>query len=152
MWLLSSAFEENQTIDRRFTADGLDESPPLTIHDVPKAAKSLVLCMSDPDAPRGTWIHWVRVDIPPTTTKLAAAQPRTVFPGDGSCQLRNDFGWVGYGGPAPPRGQTHRYEFKLVALDRVLNVDPKVSCQAVSQLMTGCILATATLTAIYGRV
>lgn len=151
MRLTSSAFEENQAIDRRYTADGLDESPPLTIADVPKAAKSLVLWMSDPDAPRGTWNHWVWVGLPPTTTKIAAAQPRVVFLGDGSLQLRNDFGRVGYGGPAPPKGQTHRYEWKLFALDRVLRVEPGVSPHAVAQAMTGHVLATATLTGSYGR-
>ena len=119
--LTSPAFTEGGIIPREFTCDGADRSPPLEWSGVPQTARSLVLICDDPDAPVGTWSHWVLYDLSPSITSLAAdlmatLDPKTVVkqPGLTVSQGKNDFGKIGYGGPCPPRG-VHRYFFRLYA-------------------------------------
>ena len=126
--LTSPAFTEGGMIPREFTCDGADRSPPLEWSGVPRTARSLVLICDDPDAPGGTWSHWVLYDLAPSITSLdegvaadlvATLEPKTVVkqPRLTVSQGRNDFGKIGYGGPCPPRG-VHRYFFRLYALDQ----------------------------------
>src|SRR5436309_9696482 len=103
----STAFTEDHPIPRKYTADGDDVSPPLTWSGVPHGTRSLVVLCEDPDAPRGTWTHWVLFNLPPETRELSEATPaQPALPG-GAAQGNNDFGKVGYGGPAPPPGKPH---------------------------------------------
>lgn len=108
----STAFDQGDTVPTRFTCDGADVSPPLRWRHIPKKAKSLALIVDDPDAPGGTWTHWVVLDIP-TTTK---GSHKAKVPKSG-VQAKNSWGEAKYGGPCPPSG-THRYRFKLYALDK----------------------------------
>ena len=112
MQLTSSAFKYGQPIPARFTCDGEDISPSLAWSNIPAAAKSLALVCDDPDAPVGTWIHWIVVNIPVTAAGIPENGPLP----EGSLEIKNSFGKTEYGGPCPPSG-THRYFFKLYALD-----------------------------------
>jgi Raf kinase inhibitor-like YbhB/YbcL family protein len=115
MKITSSAFQEGANIPSKFTCDGSDTSPPLQIADIPSGAKSLVLIMDDPDAPSGLFTHWAVWNIPVQTSSISEGDvPNGV-------QGTNDFGKSGYGGPCPPSG-THRYYFKIFALDRELDL------------------------------
>jgi len=109
--LTSQAFSNNGMIPSEYTCDGADGNPPLTIRDIPAKSRSFALIVDDPDAPKGTWVHWVVWNIGPDTTDI----PANSVPG-GALQGTNDFGKRSYGGPCPPSG-THRYFFKLYALD-----------------------------------
>lgn len=113
MKLTSPEFEHNKLIPRKFTCMGEDVNPALHIKDIPKAAQSLVLIVDDPDAPMGNWVHWVVYDIPAIADIKEGSIPGT--------QGINDFNKINYGGPCPPSG-THRYFFKLYALDTKLNL------------------------------
>lgn len=112
MQIRSPEFQNGQPIPARFTCDGEDLSPALAWSGVPASAKSLALVVDDPDAPAGTWVHWVVVNLPPGTEGLAEGGPLPA----GALEVTTDFGRPGYGGPCPPGG-THRYQFKLYALD-----------------------------------
>ena len=115
MKITSSAFQEGTNIPSKFSCDGADTSPPLQIAGVPSGAKSLVLIVDDPDAPSGLFTHWTVWNISPQSSSIAeGSTPKGV-------QGTNDFGKSGYGGPCPPSG-THRYYFKVFALDRVLDL------------------------------
>ena len=115
MKITSSAFQEGANIPSKFSCDGANTSPPLQISDVPSEAKSLVLIVDDPDAPSGLFTHWEVWNISPQTSTIAeGSTPKGV-------QGLNDFGKSGYGGPCPPSG-THRYYFKIFALDRELDL------------------------------
>jgi Raf kinase inhibitor-like YbhB/YbcL family protein len=114
MKISTSAFEEGGTIPKQFSRDGGDKSPALQIEDVPEQAKSLVLIMDDPDAPKGTFTHWILFNVSPRTKEIHQDSPPVM-----ATQGRNDFGDIGYGGPRPPSGE-HRYFFKIFALDAVL--------------------------------
>ena len=141
----SPAFDNDQSIPPRFTADGVDLSPELRIDGVPEGTKSLALIMDDPDAPMGTWVHWVLWNIPPDAALIAeGAEP------EGSAGGRNGWGRTGYGGPAPPSG-THRYFFKLYALDAVLDLPPTADKAALERAMEGHLLGTAQLMGTYAR-
>ena len=143
MRLSSTAFEPDGPIPRRYTCDGLDASPPLALADVPAAAVSLVLVMDDPDAPRGTWDHWVAYDIP-VGTQIAEAVAALGTPG------RNSWGRTGYGGPCPPSG-THRYVFSVYAVDSRLGLAPGADKAAVLGAIAGHVLAEARLVGLYQR-
>lgn len=117
----SSAFQDGGMIPKRYTCDGQDISPPLSWGGVPANAKSIALIMDDPDAPVGTWVHWVLFNIPPGTKELAEKIPPSLSLPDGARHGKNGWGKLGYGGPCPPGG-THRYYFKFYALDIILNV------------------------------
>jgi Raf kinase inhibitor-like YbhB/YbcL family protein len=118
----STAFREGETIPKQYTGDGKDLSPPLQWGVPPDGTRSLALICDDPDAPRGTWVHWVLFNLPSDVRALDEGVPPKETLANGTRQGKNDFGKVGYGGPAPPRGKPHRYFFKLYALDTVLDL------------------------------
>jgi Raf kinase inhibitor-like YbhB/YbcL family protein len=149
--ITSSAFEEGGTIPTKYTCDGPDLSPPLMWSGAPERTKSFALVCDDPDAPMGTWVHWVIYNIPGDTTGLpeGVAPDRTLQ--SGARQGMTDFKRVGYGGPCPPRGPAHRYYFKLYALDSILDLDPGKSKKDLLGAMKGHILGEAQLMGRYGR-
>jgi len=149
--LTSSAFSEGSPIPKRYTCDGEDLSPPLKWSGAPQNAKSLALICDDPDAPAGTWVHWVLYNVPATTTELPEGMPTSEVVLGGAQQGVNDFRRVGYGGPCPPRGSPHRYFFRLYALDITLNLKPRASKQGVVSAMQGHILAEGQLMGTYRR-
>jgi len=144
MKLTSSAFENEGSIPAEFTCDGDDVSPPLAISEAPENTKSLALVCDDPDAPVGTWDHWVVFNIPADTKEIAKA---TDPQGTGG---KNSWGRTGYGGPCPPSG-VHRYFFKLYALDTELDLAEGSGKGEVEQAMEGHILVQAELMGKYQR-
>ncbi len=143
MRLTSPAFVNGGSIPVRHTCDGDDISPPLDIDDVPPETESLVLVMDDPDAPRGTWDHWVAYDIEPTS-HIPEGVGTLGTPG------RNGWGDTGYGGPCPPAG-THRYIFRVLALDRRLGLPPGLTKGEVLAAAQPHVLSEAVLVGLYGR-
>ena len=141
----SPVFENNGSIPGKYTCDGLDVNPPLKIDNVPSEAKSLALIMDDPDAPRGIWVHWVVWNIDPKTEEI-----REDTVPKGSVQGINDFEKRDYGGPCPPSG-THRYFFKLYALDTLLNFSSDAGKAGLEKAMKGCIIAQAQIVGLYKR-
>ena len=113
MEIKSPAFSEGQAIPSKYTCDGKDVSPPITWSETPRGTKSLALIADDPDAPMGTWVHWVIYNLPPGTRQLPEELPTDGRLPDGTIQGKTDFGRAGYGGPCPPSG-THRYFFRLL--------------------------------------
>jgi Raf kinase inhibitor-like YbhB/YbcL family protein len=151
MQVTSSAFREGETIPRKYTGDGEDQSPPLQWSGVPEAAKSLALISDDPDAPRGTWVHWVLFNLPADTRQLPEGlSPDKEVLGK-ALQGTTDFRKIGYGGPAPPPGKPHRYYFKVYALDMALNLKAGATKQDLIKAMEGHILAEGQLMGKYGR-
>jgi Raf kinase inhibitor-like YbhB/YbcL family protein len=148
--LLSPEFKNGQAIPRKFTCDGSDVSPKLVWKDAPAGTASFVLLVNDPDAPVGDWVHWVIYNIPASLTHLEEGIPAEKVLADGSLQGRNSWHQVRYGGPCPPGG-THRYFFKLFALDRLLKLDAGAERQEVLRAMQGHILAQAQLIGVYTR-
>jgi Raf kinase inhibitor-like YbhB/YbcL family protein len=148
--ITSPAFTAGGPIPSRFSCQGQDISPPLTWGEPPAGTRSFALVMDDPDAPTGTWDHWVLFDLPPDTRDLpegvAADQTRP----DGSRHGLNSWRRVGYGGPCPPGGR-HRYFFTLYALDALLGLSPATTKAALQRAMTGHTLATAELMGTYQR-
>jgi Raf kinase inhibitor-like YbhB/YbcL family protein len=141
--LASPAFADGQAIPAKHTCDGADVSPPLRVSGVPADAKSLALVVDDPDAPMGVWVHWVVWDIPPDTSEI----PEDSTPG---IEGVTDFKSNGWGGPCPPGG-THRYAFKLYALDRRLGLALNGGKSDLLKAMEGHILAQTQLTGTYRR-
>ena len=115
--LKSRAFKDSEFIPPQYTCKGMDISPPLEWSKAPAGTKSFALICDDPDAPAGTWVHWVLYDIPADKTSLSEGVVASRELADGSKQGTNDFGKIGYGGPCPPPGRPHRYFFKIYALD-----------------------------------
>lgn len=149
--LISEAFDEGEKIPIKYTCDGEDISPPLSWEGFPENTKSFVLIMEDPDAPGGTFTHWIMFNIPKNVTSLKEGiQNIKKIEGIG-IQCKNDFGKFGYGGPCPPPGTTHRYVFKLYAIDTMLNLGPEASKHEVLNAIEGHVLAIAELIGIYGR-
>lgn len=149
--LTSPAFSPGGEIPVRHTCDGPDLSPPLRWADPPAGTKGFALIADDPDAPAGTWIHWVLYGLPATVRELPEGVPaRDSVPGLGS-QGVNDFRKVGYGGPCPPRGPAHRYFFRLYALDTELALPGRRSKAEVLKAMEGHVLAQAELMGRYKR-
>ncbi len=149
MELKSSAFQNNQDIPRKYTCDGADVSPPLIWNNPPNGAKAFALICDDPDAPVGTWVHWVIYDVPADAKRLAERVPTQESLPNGAKQGVNDFKKVGYGGPCPPRGPAHRYLFKLYALDRLTTLKPCATKQQLLAAMEGHILSEAQLIGKY---
>lgn len=149
--LTSPAFQAGETIPRQYTGDGADISPPLAWSDPPAETQSLALICDDPDAPRGTWVHWVLFNLPPDSRGLPENVPTFAILEKQARQGRNDFGKIGYGGPAPPRGKPHRYFFKLYALDAVLPLTAGASKTQLLATMEGHILAEGQLMGKYQR-
>lgn len=141
----SSAFTQNGSIPAKYTCDGLDVSPPLMIENVPPGAKSLALIVDDPDAPAGTWVHWVVWNIEPSAKEIKEDS----LPA-GAQEGMSDFRKRGYGGPCPPSG-THRYFFKLYALDITLNLGPNTTKALLEQAIKRHIVAQSDLIGRYKR-
>src|SRR5512143_3754692 len=141
----SPLFADRGAIPPRYTCDGEDNNPPLTIENVPPEAKSLALIVDDPDAPAGTWVHWVVWNIDPVTTEI---KENSLPPG--TQEGISDFRKRGYGGPCPPGG-THRYFFKLYALDTMLTLGPKTTRALLEQAMKRHIVAQSELIGRYKR-
>lgn len=150
MNIKSTVFEHEDMIPSKYTCDGEDVSPPLSWDNVPDEAKSLALISDDPDAPMGTWVHWVVYNIPPDVTSLPENVPAKEKLEQGGIQGTNDFKKTGYGGPCPPGG-THRYFFKLYALDEKLDLEPGATKAKVEEAMRGHILDQAHLMGKYKR-
>lgn len=148
--LASLAFAHEQPIPRQHTCDGDDISPPLRWGDPPAGTKSFALIADDPDAPVGTWVHWVLYDLPAEIRQLPEAIPAVAEPEVGGRHGNNSWRRLGYGGPCPPSG-THRYFFKLYALDTVLGLKAGADKQRLLQAMEGHILAQAELMGTYKR-
>ena len=148
--LNSTAFEEGGMIPAQYTCDGQNISPPLTWSGVPDGAKTLALICDDPDAPRGTWVHWVVYQIPSTEKGLPENVPARPTLDSGARQGTNDFKKTAYGGPCPPSG-THRYFFKLYALDADLNLPPGATKDQLLKAMDTHTLAQGQLMARYKR-
>jgi hypothetical protein len=144
----SSAFAHEGSIPARFTCDGDDASPPLAWSGAPAAAKSYALIMDDPDAPAGTWVHWVAWNI--AGTELAEGVAKDASLASGARQGQNSWSRTGYGGPCPPSG-IHRYFFKVYALDRQLDLAPKTDAKALTAAMSGHIVAQGELMGRYSR-
>ncbi len=149
--LTSSAFKEGESIPSKFTCEGPDVSPALEWSGVPESAKSLAMICDDPDAPVGTWVHWVLYELSPAMTGLPEGVPADETIEGGATQGRNDFKRIGYGGPCPPPGKPHRYFFKLYALDTELNLTPGATKKDVEKAMKGHILARGQLMGTYKR-
>ncbi|MBI4231865.1 YbhB/YbcL family Raf kinase inhibitor-like protein [Candidatus Peregrinibacteria bacterium] len=145
MKILSADFENEGTIPAKYTCDGDDVSPPLTLAEVPEDAESLVIISDDPDAPAGTWVHWLMWNINPATTEF----PANSVPTD-AVEGTNSFKNIGYGGPCPPSG-VHRYYFRVYALDTVLDLPEGSTREALDQAMEGHIIDRGELMAKYSR-
>lgn len=148
MFLRSYSFKEGKEIPRKFTCDGGNCNPPLVIEDVPPGTESLVLIVDDPTAiGGGTFTHWVIWNISPKTAAISESEIPM-----GAVQGKNDFGDNGWGGPCPPRGNPpHRYEFKLYALKKNLDLRPGATKETVERAMQGYILEEAKLIGFYQR-
>jgi Raf kinase inhibitor-like YbhB/YbcL family protein len=149
--LTSSAFKPGDPIPRRYTCEGEDLSPPLHWTVPPAATKSFVIVADDPDAPVGTWVHWVIYDLPLDLRGLMEGVPTKDRLPDGALQGLNDFKRVGYGGPCPPPSKPHRYHFTLYALDVTLNLKPRATKAQVLDACKEHILAEAQLMGRFGR-
>jgi len=147
----STAFSNGETIPKKFTCDGPDVSPQLSWKEAPAAARSFALIMDDPDAPAGTWVHWVLYNLPANTSQLPEGLEKQEQLATGALQGRNDFRKIGYGGPCPPPGTPHRYYFKLFALDTKLNLKAGATKADLERAMKGHILGEAELMGRYGR-
>jgi len=148
--LTSTAFGQGEPIPRRYTCDGEDISPPLQWSDPPQGTQSFALIADDPDAPMGTWVHWVLYNIPAQARGLPEAVSSDAELPDGSRHGQNSWRRLGYGGPCPPSG-THRYFFKLYALDAQLDLAAGANKKQLLRAMEGHILAQAELMGTYTR-
>jgi Raf kinase inhibitor-like YbhB/YbcL family protein len=149
MWmkLASTEFKDQGRIPQRFTCEGQDLSPPLEWNELPDGSVELALTCVDPDAPRGTFVHWVLWGLDPSKGGLAAGEVAT-----GSCQGSNDFGRQGYGGPCPPPGHgTHHYQFTLYALREPIALAGGATIAELHQAMQGNVIAEAVLVGTYER-
>jgi Raf kinase inhibitor-like YbhB/YbcL family protein len=149
--LTSTAFEEGRPIPVQYTGDGANISPPLKWTDPPRGTRSLALLVQDPDAPRGTFTHWVAFNLPALSRELSEGVTREeVFP-NGTAQGTNDFGRVGYDGPKPPGEERHRYVFTLYALAGPLDLPAAAGKDQFLGALPGRVLAEARLTGTYQR-
>ncbi len=146
----STAFTEGGMIPRQYTCDGSDMSPPLSWSGIPEGAKSIAIIADDPDAPGGMWVHWVVYNLPPDLKGLPENVPAQKTLANGGIQGQTDFRRIGYGGPCPPSG-THRYFFKVYALDAMLALDPGAIKKRLLNAMEGHILAEGELMGKYRR-
>jgi Raf kinase inhibitor-like YbhB/YbcL family protein len=148
--LTSSAFKEGERIPRQYTCDGVNVSPPVEWTGVPKMAKTIALIADDPDAPNGTWVHWVLYNVPAENIGFVESVPTTDSLKAGGYQGKTDFGAVGYGGPCPPSG-SHRYFFKIYAIDSELPLRAGATKADLEKAMQGHIVAQGQLMGTYSR-
>lgn len=144
MKINSSAFKQGESIPKKYTCQGDDVSPSLTFHDVPKGTKSFALIMDDPDAPMGTFVHWLAWNISGETKEL----PEGVVLAE---QGKNDFKNTRYGGPCPPPGKPHRYYFKLYALDSLITLPKGSTKQQLEEAIKEHVLGKAELMGLFQR-
>ncbi|HOJ23907.1 MAG TPA: YbhB/YbcL family Raf kinase inhibitor-like protein [Bacteroidales bacterium] len=147
----SDSFSDGGMIPAKYTCDGANISPQLSWDNAPKGTKSFVLICEDPDAPMGTFTHWVLYDLPADVHELPENLPKDKILPNGAKQGITDFKKVGYGGPCPPNG-THRYYFKLYALDTLLNLEPALKKEDILKAMNGHILAQGQILGKYARI
>jgi Raf kinase inhibitor-like YbhB/YbcL family protein len=148
--MTSAAFEPGGMIPNQYTCDGQDISPPLSWGDVPDGSASIALVCDDPDAPMGTWVHWVLFDLPPETRNLPENIPPSETLEGGGTHGVNDFRRLGYGGPCPPGG-THRYYFKIYALDKKMGLSAGSTKAQLLKAMEGHVMAEGELIGRYKR-
>ena len=148
--ITSSAFEDGGLIPAKYTCDGADVSPPLQWDAVPQGTRSIALICDDPDAPMGTWVHWVLFNLPSDAKELAENIPSEETLPNGARQGVSDFGRIGYGGPCPPSG-THRYFFKIYALDTEIGLEAGADKRQLLKTMEGHILEQGRLIGKYKR-
>jgi Raf kinase inhibitor-like YbhB/YbcL family protein len=151
MQLTSNAFQEGGAIPAKYTCDDKNVSPPLKWTGSPSGTKSLALIVDDPDAPVGTWVHWVVFDLPASTAELPEDLPKSQHLPGGAIQGINDFKHLGYGGPCPPQGKAHRYFFKIYALDALVGLKPGATKKDLETAMAKHILAQGQLMGTYKR-
>lgn len=154
MRIESSAFGEGERIPERYTEDGEDLSPPLSISELPEGASTIALVVDDPDAPAGTWVHWLIWGIPADQPSLPEGVPTDEMVAElgGARQGKNDFDRIGYGGPAPPPGHgTHHYRFTAYALGEHIDLDAGAKRDALEARLADATLETARLTGTYSR-
>lgn len=153
--LYSPAFQEGGHLPQMYAGDGYDLSPPLGWKGVPSNCRSLCLWMEDPDAPMGSWLHWLLFNLPPHIQRLPAGLERSATLPNGAkhgcCWGIRHYARLGYFGPLPPYGSKHRYRFTMRALDCRLSLCPGVTREQVMEACHHHVLAEDTLTAIYGR-
>lgn len=147
----SPAFSDGEMIPTRHTCEGADVSPPLKWTDTPDGTKSLALICDDPDAPMGTWVHWVLYDLAPKYNELPEGIPTSEVTPEGAKQGVNDFKRAGYGGPCPPPGKPHRYVFKLYALDFEPGLPTGATKADLMQAIEGHVLEESQLIGLYKR-
>lgn len=150
--ITSNAFHQGGSIPVKYTCDGENISPPLTWSGIPSNTQSIALIMEDPDAPGGIFVHWIIFNIPSFLTELPEDIPKFPVIVDGIQQRTTSFGTIGYGGPCPPRGETHRYFFKIFALDIRLTLPPGASKSDILREMNGHILSTEEFIGFYKRI
>ena len=148
--ITSPAFENGGFIPKKYTCDDVNIAPPLEWKEVPDGVKSIALICDDPDAPMGTWVHWVIYNIPSSVNNLSENIPNDKVLENGSLQGTNDFRKIGYGGPCPPSG-AHRYFFKFYALDVELDLGVGATKEILLKSMRGHILAEGELVGKYSR-
>ena len=149
--LKTAAFKAGGNIPSKYTCNGGDTSPALAWSGAPAGTQAFALVMDDPDAPGGTWVHWLMYDVPTSVLELPEGVPAQLELPSGARQGRNDFRRVGYGGPCPPRGPAHRYFFRLYALDAKLNLRAGAVRADLDRAMRGHVVAEAELMARYSR-
>ncbi|CAN5158630.1 YbhB/YbcL family Raf kinase inhibitor-like protein [soil metagenome] len=150
--IISPDFTHNNVIPKEFTCEGANKAPRLHWNGMPVNTKSLVLICDDPDAPAGTWVHWVVYNIPVSKTDLSYITDRSEKLADGTLQGLNSWPHVGYDGPCPPKGHgVHHYHFKLYALDSLLSLKSKSTKQEVEAAMKNHVLAQTELVGLYER-
>jgi Raf kinase inhibitor-like YbhB/YbcL family protein len=149
MQLSSDAFANGQPIPDKYTCHGQDMSPPLKWSGAPSQTKSIALTVEDPDAPSGTFTHWVIFNVPATATSFSEDIAKTGTLPDGSKQGNNSFGNIGYNGPCPPAGQMHHYIFKIYALDSTVSLDTGAQKEDLLNAINGHILAQGEWTGTY---
>ena len=151
MEIKSPAFQSGAEIPRQHACDGADASPRLVWEGAPAGAKAFALIADDPDAPVGTWVHWVLYDLPPTTSRLPEDLDKSQFVLGSAKQGLNDFRRLGYGGPCPPPGKPHRYFFKLYALDAMLDLQPGATKKDLLNAMEGHVVGEGQVMGTYQR-
>ena len=151
MQITSIAFAEGQPIPDQYSCSGSDVSPPLQWTGAPAGAKSFAIIADDPDAPTGTWVHWVIYNLPPAAMSLAENVSQLPELTNGAKQGVNDFGKIGYNGPCPPPGKAHHYHFKIYALDTKLDLKSGATRKKLLEAMDGHVLAEGQLIGTYQR-
>ncbi len=149
--LSTNSFTSGGAIPKKFTCSGADVSPELSWAAPPAGAESVALIVDDPDAPVGTWNHWLLYNLPLSVHELPENQPRTADLASGALQGKNDFGKIGYNGPCPPPGKPHRYFFRLYALDTKLDLKSGADRHTLDQAIKGHVIGEGELMGTFGR-